>query len=126
MEARGVRYESFKDDEIYALLKQKDELITQLKSMQAQINSLAEDGKVLAGKIQKIKDEAIPLLEKKKDDLELGEWEIVTSFQIEGDEVSAQITDLVEAEKERILVQREREKNEQSASSNTDAGDDTL
>lgn len=114
MEIKGVRKVVIKDVEIYKLLKQKDELISELKTMQGEIDKIAKDGEVRGGKIQKIKDKAIPKMEKHynkielKRNLEYGcpncKWEEVTSFQIEGDEIIAIVTDKIDTYKQQILT----------------------
>ena len=101
-EVNGVRYVTIKNKKIYDLLKQKDAVITDIRVMQQQIDEIAKEGDKLGAKVQKIKDKALPLMEEESKKIELGEWEIVTTFQIEGDELNAQILDQVEAEKDRL------------------------
>lgn len=138
IEPKSVRYFRFKDDEIFKLLTEKDSLITELKQMQAKIDEIAEEGKSKANKIQKIKDKSIPMMQVYADKVDLSDWEIITQFQIEGDEIAVQIVDQVEAEKERILhakkeaEEAKRVKNENTSSdtvSDTDTpqngGEDT-
>lgn len=98
----GVRYVTIDDPKIYKLLKEKDELVQQIRTLQSNIDEIAKEGEKLAAKVQKIKDKSKPLMEKRANEIELGEWEIVTLFQIEADEVQAQILDQIEAEKDRI------------------------
>lgn len=121
---KGVRYQAIKDAAVYKLLKKKDEYITQLRSMQEDINKLGDEGKLLGGKVQKIKDKSIPKMEKHILNLDLErnlqygcpncKWEVVASFKIEGGEVLAEIIDLIDQEKERILVADEQETQKKS------------
>lgn len=126
MEPKSIRYVRFKDDEIYGLLKEKEELISQLKIKQSEIDAIAEEGTVLGNKVQKIKDKAIPLMEAKTEGIELGEYEIITTFQIDGDEIAVQILDQVEGEKERIVAAKKAEEEQkrvnkdESSPSNSD------
>jgi cobalamin biosynthesis protein CbiG len=133
MKIQGVRSEVLNDKEIYKLLIKKNEYITQLQTMQDEINTIAAEGKKIQLKLEKLKGKYIPKIEKKTQRIELDKnlkyncpnckWEVITVVDIEGDEVVATITDAIDTEKQRILtkVEEEKEKDE-SKSSATDKG----
>ena len=87
-EVKGVRYHKFKDEKIYALLIKKNKLVVELRAMQAGIDKIAKEGEVLGNKIQKVKDRVIPMMDAYIKKVHLNEWEIVTTMDIDGDEIS--------------------------------------
>lgn len=115
-DTKGVRLHKFKNEEIHTLLKEKGELIEKIKSMQDEINKIEEDSRPIVNRIQKIKDQAIPLMKRATFEVELGEWEMIDSFDIEADEVVVKIVDRLEEEKLRIKEAKEKEANENNDS----------
>jgi len=98
----GIRYVVCDNKKVYDYLKQKDGLVADHIVLEEKSIDIGKKADKIKAKIQKIKDKAKPIMQKEADAVELGEWEVITTFQIEADEVTVQILDQVEAEKDRI------------------------
>lgn len=103
-ELREIR---FKDDKIFKLLQKKDELIAKSRHLLDEFQKFEEKGKIANNKIQVVKDKVKPLIEKKEEDFDLDEFELVASVEVDGDEVVAKVVDQIEAYKELLRKQNE-------------------
>lgn len=115
-----IRNVKFKDDKIFKLLEEKKDLLSSGKPLVKKMEDLNKKVEVINNKIQKIKDKLNPLVQKFEKDFDLKEFEVITSVEIEGDEIRVDIVDQLEAYKKLL-----RSKNE-GTSSDTNGGDNTL
>ncbi len=109
MDDPAVRYHRFKDENIFSLLKEKEQLITEFKEMQAKIDAIVTGSKPKGNQLQLVKDKLHPLLKEAMKDVKLGEWELFIDSSTEADECKCTIIDELEEAKKRILERKQQE-----------------
>lgn len=102
-----------KNDELTQWLTEKDKLVHEGRSLSKQIDELEEKRNTCGMQIQKLKDKIIPLAEELVKP-HLSEWGMLTTINIDGDEVALEYIDQVE-EFIKALKEKQLKESEDSA-----------
>lgn len=106
---------TFKDDELKGWLEEKDTLVNEGRELSKEIEALEEKRNTCGMKIQKLKDKIIPRGEELIKD-SLGEFDVLTTITIDGEEVALEYIDQVEDFKRAVRERKQKEEvNENTA-----------
>jgi recombinational DNA repair ATPase RecF len=114
-----MRKQTFQNDTLKDLLKDKNEYVKKGRELSNEIEELEEERNKAGMKVQKLKDKVMPIMEDEiEPELNLGEFEDIESVEINDDgEVVINIVDQVERFKQRYKQQQkddDEEDDEQS------------
>ena len=116
-----LRHYKFEDEKIFKLLEKKKKLLDGGKKSIEELTRLNTEVEKVNNKIQKIKDQLNPLVKEREEEMDIGEFEVVATVEIEDNKINVTIVDEIEGYKQLL-----RERNEKDSSGDSNSGTNTL